>query len=770
MKTKTLLLAALCLLVNVLHAAPLGTAFTYQGYLSGAGAAANGNYDLQFGLFDAASNGNPVGPTLTNLDVVVNNGFFLVTLDFGNVFDGNARWMALGVRTNGNATAPFAALLPLQPLSPTPYALYATNAGAAGPDSITASQLSTPGGSPAAGQVLAYNGTNLVWTTAGGGSSNAWSLAGNAGTSPTLNFVGTTDNNALLFRVNGVRAWEMMPTADAPNVIGGAPGNFVASGMQGATIGGGGTITTYGQAYSNSIFAYHGTIGGGLGNTIQANAYESTIAGGNQNSVQNGAHDSAIGGGYFNTIQTNAYYSTIAGGDGNGIQGSANHSFIGGGGVNTIETNSNSSTIVGGIENTIGTDAEFSTLVGGEVNSIQNGAVGAFIGGGEFNNIETNSNDSIVAGGYDNAIQSGGSTIAGGFYNLILSNADYSSIAGGRQNNIQKNAVESVIGGGYGNIIQTGANDSTIGGGSQNNIAIGASSSIIAAGDFNTNGSPYSTVSGGSNNAIYYYTPYSTIGGGIGNGIYDNSQAATICGGLSNSIEGQYATIAGGLSNTASANSFVAGTQANAQAKGDFVWSDTSAPTSTVNPNQFVARASGGVIFYSSAGGAGVYLAPNATAWTTLSDRSAKKNIMPVDYHAVLDKLAKVPIQQWNYKWQKDTDVPNLGPMAQDFIAAFYPGRDDKGITTLEFDGVELAAIQGLNQKLAEQDKKLEAAIKEKDARIAQLEKEMADIKFAQHQTAAQWEARFDALQKVVARVADKSEGVLAVTAPALAQ
>jgi len=38
--------------------------------------------------------------------------------------------------------------------------------------------------------------------------------------------------------------------------------------------------------------------------------------------------------------------------------------------------------------------------------------------------------------------------------------------------------------------------------------------------------------------------------------------------------------------------------------------------------------------------------------------------------------------------------------MAQDFKAAFYPGRDDKSISTLEFDGVELAAIQGLNEKV----------------------------------------------------------------------
>ncbi|HEV2454196.1 MAG TPA: tail fiber domain-containing protein [Verrucomicrobiae bacterium] len=96
----------------------------------------------------------------------------------------------------------------------------------------------------------------------------------------------------------------------------------------------------------------------------------------------------------------------------------------------------------------------------------------------------------------------------------------------------------------------------------------------------------------------------------------------------------------------------------------------------------------------------GVQLAAGSTSWATLSDRNAKKDFRPVDPRTILDKLATVPIEQWHYKWESASDVPNIGPMAQDFKHAFYPGRDDKSITTLEFDGVELAAIQGLNEKL----------------------------------------------------------------------
>ena len=68
-----------------------------------------------------------------------------------------------------------------------------------------------------------------------------------------------------------------------------------------------------------------------------------------------------------------------------------------------------------------------------------------------------------------------------------------------------------------------------------------------------------------------------------------------------------------------------------------------------------------------------------------------------------MDKLAEVPISTWHYNFESEDDTLNIGPMAQDFKAAFYPGRDDKSITTHEIDGVALAAIQGLNEKLEEE-------------------------------------------------------------------
>ena len=100
----------------------------------------------------------------------------------------------------------------------------------------------------------------------------------------------------------------------------------------------------------------------------------------------------------------------------------------------------------------------------------------------------------------------------------------------------------------------------------------------------------------------------------------------------------------------------------------------------------------------------------------------------PVDGEAVLRKLAAIPVEKWNYKWEADTNTPHLGPMAQDFKAAFYPGRDDKSITTLEFDGVELAAIQGLNEKVEVRSRNAEVSIRKLEAENAELKQRLAAL------------------------------------------
>src|SRR5262245_59584996 len=68
------------------------SAFGYQGRLDINGSPATGNYDFQFRLYDAVTNGNQFGPALTNAPTSVNAGVFSVTLNFGaTAFDGSAR-------------------------------------------------------------------------------------------------------------------------------------------------------------------------------------------------------------------------------------------------------------------------------------------------------------------------------------------------------------------------------------------------------------------------------------------------------------------------------------------------------------------------------------------------------------------------------------------------------------------------------------------------------------------------------------------------------
>ncbi len=104
----------------------VGTAFTFQGQLQSLGAPANGTYDIQFRLFDAATAGNQTGATICQDNVVVTGGLMTVTLDFGPIFQGLARWLELSVRadsTVGNcATGTFTTMSPRQALTPAPYA------------------------------------------------------------------------------------------------------------------------------------------------------------------------------------------------------------------------------------------------------------------------------------------------------------------------------------------------------------------------------------------------------------------------------------------------------------------------------------------------------------------------------------------------------------------------------------------------------------------------------------------------------------------------
>jgi len=161
---------------------------------------------------------------------------------------------------------------------------------------------------------------------------------------------------------------------------------------------------------------------------------------------------------------------------------------------------------------------------------------------------------------------------------------------------------------------------------------------------------------------------------------------------------------------------------------GSFYWGDASSRSAltSIGSNEFVAYASGGVAFFTGPS-AGVYLGIGAGSWTTMSDRNAKTAVQPVDAREVLKKVAALPLNTWQYKTQ-EAKYRHMGPMAQDFYAAFKLGESDKGIDTVDADGVALVAIQGLNTLLIEKGQQIAELRSEKDQEIAVLKSRIASL------------------------------------------
>jgi len=529
-----------------------GTAFTYQGQLNAGGKPANGNFDLQLALFNAASNGNQVGLTVTNLGVGVTNGLFTTTMDFGvGVFTGESLWLQIGVENNGGG-GNFTLLGALQPLTPTPYAVFssradaattaatATSAGFAGTANGVSAGSVTGAGiasgqvvkslngltdgvtlSPGANVTITPSGNTLTIASAAGSGGSGWSLTGNSGTSPASgDFVGTTDNRPLELHVNSLRGMRLEPTVNdvnhlgIVNVVNGAAVNFATVGIYGATIAGGGAGNYFALGDSgllvNSVTADFGTVGGGAYNTASGPG-------------------SIVGGGGFDG--TSVFGNTASG---------------------------SASTVAGGMANFA--FGSYATVGGGN----DNGSIGygSFVGGGNGNTAQ--GNYATVAGGAQNTASNYSATVGGGSGNTA--NGFYATVGGGELNSAS----------GPGSFVGGGGYDGTSSGG-------------------NTSSGGAATVAGGLGNLAV--ADWATVGGGYGNAASD--LGATVGGGKYNNVGGQYATVPGGYDNIAAAPySFAAGKLAYANNQGAFVWADSQNATfsSTAN-DQFCIRAQGGVQF-----------------------------------------------------------------------------------------------------------------------------------------------------------------------------
>lgn len=309
----------LCLLA--LSAAAQTTEFTYQGRLVDGSVAANGNYDLEFALYDAMADGTQIGAGLTRTNVLVSNGTFSVSLDFGNVFSGTELYLEIHVRRSGSPT--FTPLAPRQKLSSVPYAVKSLNAD----NAATATNAAQLGG-VASDQFVVTGDTRLSDArppTAGSANyiqngtatqpSSDFNISGNGTAGGTLS--GSVVNAQTQFNLNGQR---LIATQGFSLFIGSGNG-ATNTGSFNTFVG---TLTgsqnTSGQ--SNSFFGYHV----GTNNTTGLqNAFFGTASGFANTTGYNNSYFGASAG-VFSTGNNNSFF-----GQESGRAGSAgsNNSFFG---------------------------------------------------------------------------------------------------------------------------------------------------------------------------------------------------------------------------------------------------------------------------------------------------------------------------------------------------------------------------------------------------------------------------------------------------------
>ncbi len=725
---------------------PAGEAFTYQGHLRDGGLPVDGVCDFQFGLWNTAADGAQVGAPQTVAGLPLADGRFTARLDFGaGTFDGDPRWLEIAVRCP-SGSGDYITLAPRQPVDVAPYALYArrvdpTYVRTIVADTLDLSLLPTEivtetellaalggyqqridGSCPAGQSIRAVNDDGSVAcemdsdTTYDAG--DGLQLAGET-FSVSEPWVRDLVSNTYVDgeMISGTLELSLLPTevvtaSELDAALSGYQERVEGSCPAGQSIravNADGSVTCEVDDDSGgdvtAVSAGTGLSGGGTsgGLTVSADttylqrrvssscpAGQSIRAVNTDGSVTCEVDDDSGG----DVTAVSAGTGLSGGGTSGGLTLSADTTYlqrrvssscpagqsiraVNTDGTVTCEVDSDTTTfwsLTGNAGTTPGTDFMGTTddraleihVRGMRALRVEPAAAYAT---GEVNLVGGHAANDALDGAY-------GVTIAGGG-DLAHPNQAFDSFA--------------TIGGGWGNV--TGTDDGYL------NLD---TASVVAGGIENEARAGLSAIGGGRDN----------IAGG---------DLSAIGGGMKNQASGSYATIPGGYDNAATDYAFAAGRNAKANAEGCFVWGD-STPTPDVTctaADRWVARASGGVYFYTTYDlSSGVYVPAGGGAWSSVSDRNLKDNVRAVDGQAILERLGQVPISTWHYKAQ-DPAIRHIGPMAQDFYRAFGVGEDDEHISTIDADGVALAAIQGLYERLQAQ----EAQIARLEARLDVLER-----------------------------------------------
>jgi hypothetical protein len=378
-------------LLLILFAAKSGAAqegsFSYQGRLTDGGNPANGQYEMQFLLYDTALGGIAISEPITNSNLQVTNGVFSVELGFGELFfTGAARYLEVRIRPAGSPD-PYTILSPRQPILSVPYAIRSLTAASA----ENSNQL---GGVSASGFI--QNGSSQQAST-------NFNISGNGTAAGTLS--GNAVNATNQYNINGLRALSVAGTnnlfvglgtgaantaGNSNTFVGAFAGNDNTTANNNSFFGAGaGRDTTTGAG--NSFF---GAFAGDVNTTGRENAFFGTSAGGaNTTAIGNsffgyfaGVNNTTAGGNSFFGWLTGAANTAGASNSFFGAQagtlnttGSFNSFFGSGAGeANTSGTGNSFFGRVAGADNTAGTDNSFFGATSGSFNTT--GIANSFFG------------------------------------------------------------------------------------------------------------------------------------------------------------------------------------------------------------------------------------------------------------------------------------------------------------------------------------------------------------------------------------------------------
>lgn len=358
------------------------------------------------------------------------------------------------------------------------------------------------------------------------------------------------------------------------------------------------------------------------------------------------------------------------------------------------------------------------TVRAGSLNEIAESAIGATVSGGGFRREDGGNTESNRVAAHFGTVSGGAGNQAGG--DGGPESGQVATVAGGLRNTASGSF--SVVSGGASN--EATGQRSVVSGGRNNEAA--DSFALVGGGVGNEAAERYTTVTGGTGNVASEQS--STVVGGRVN--VADGQHSTVVGGRGNYIEGRGATVAGGIDNDAAGEgAFVAGGERNT-ADGEYSFAAGRGADADGNDGAIVFGDSSEEPIRAEESDAAYFQMPvHARSFNNTSSRADKRNLDPVDTETVLEDVEELDIGTWEFA--RADDGTHMGPTAEEFHETFALGYEDGTISTLDADGVALAAIQGLSERLDEREERieeLEAENERKDERIDDLESRLSAL------------------------------------------